>query len=194
MMGLGAFPEKLVGELSTGDAPHRRARLCAGPGARGPAPGRAVRRRRPARPRPWVRCLTRVQQHTGCSILVVEHDMPLLTAICNRMIALRAGRGHRRGHAEGGARAPGGHRVVLGADESTINRSGVHVAPPRRVPGRIGARARGPRVRPHQGPQVGAGAWLAGLPTLVAALKRDWSIHVGTGYTEPRRRRSWPRR
>ena len=35
--------------------------------------------------------LLRVRDHTGCSVLVIEHDMPLLSSICDRMICLELG-------------------------------------------------------------------------------------------------------
>ena len=70
---------------------HRGAGLRAGPGPGvllldEPSGGVAQRETEAMGP-----LLIRVQQHTGCSILVVEHDMPLLTAICDRMIALELG-------------------------------------------------------------------------------------------------------
>src|SRR5690606_40675846 len=33
--------------------------------------------------------------------------------------------------------------------------------------------------------QAGAGAWVAGLPELVAGLERDWGITVGRAYPDP---------
>ena len=99
-MGLGAFREKLVGELSTGT---RRivelaCVLAQEPGVLlldEPSGGVAQRETEAMGP-----LLIRVQQHTGCSILVVEHDMPLLTAICDRM------KSHCRGWARSSQKEP----------------------------------------------------------------------------------------
>jgi ABC-type branched-subunit amino acid transport system ATPase component/ABC-type branched-subunit amino acid transport system permease subunit len=124
LMGLDAFREKLVGELSTGT---RRivelaCVLAQEPGVLlldEPSGGVAQRETEAMGP-----LLVRVQQHTGCSILVVEHDMPLLTAICDRMIALELG----EVIAEGTPAEVLAHESViesyLGTDESTIQRSG----------------------------------------------------------------------
>ncbi|HWE65262.1 MAG TPA: ATP-binding cassette domain-containing protein [Acidimicrobiales bacterium] len=127
LMGLEAFREKLVGELSTGT---RRivelaCVLAQEPGVLlldEPSGGVAQRETEAMGP-----LLIRVQQHTGCSILVVEHDMPLLSAICDRMIALELG----EVIAEGTPAEVLEHEAViesyLGTDESTINRSGITV-------------------------------------------------------------------
>jgi ABC-type branched-subunit amino acid transport system ATPase component len=124
LMGLDAFREKLVGELSTGT---RRivelaCVLAQEPGVLlldEPSGGVAQRETEAMGP-----LLVRLQQHTGCSILVVEHDMPLLTVICDRMIALELG----EVIAEGTPAEVLAHESViesyLGTDESTILRSG----------------------------------------------------------------------
>jgi ABC-type branched-subunit amino acid transport system ATPase component/ABC-type branched-subunit amino acid transport system permease subunit len=127
LMGLDAYREKLVGELSTGT---RRIVELACVLAQEPGvllldePSGGVAQRETEAMGPM---LIRVQQQTGCSILVVEHDMPLLTAICDRMIALELG----EVIAEGSPDEVLGHPAVidsyLGTDSSTINRSGVRV-------------------------------------------------------------------
>ena len=127
MMGLGAFREKLVGELSTGT---RRivelaCVLAQEPGVLlldEPSGGVAQRETEAMGP-----LLLRVQQHTGCSILVVEHDMPLLTAICDRMIALELGQVIAEGAPSEVLEHPAVIESYLGTDEATINRSGVRV-------------------------------------------------------------------
>jgi ABC-type branched-subunit amino acid transport system ATPase component/ABC-type branched-subunit amino acid transport system permease subunit len=127
MMGLAAFREKLVGELSTGT---RRivelaCVLAQEPGVLlldEPSGGVAQRETEAMGP-----LLLRVQQHTGCSILVVEHDMPLLTAICDRMIALELGEVIAAGTPAEVLEHPAVIESYLGTDESTINRSGARV-------------------------------------------------------------------
>ncbi|HKY77638.1 MAG TPA: MFS transporter, partial [Acidimicrobiia bacterium] len=68
--------------------------------------------------------LRRVRFETGCSILIIEHDMPLISAVSDELIALDQGRFVTRGR-------PGevldDERVVesyLGTTEEAVNRSG----------------------------------------------------------------------
>jgi ABC-type branched-subunit amino acid transport system ATPase component len=127
LMGLNAFREKLVGELSTGTRRIVELACVLGqePGVLlldEPSGGVAQRETEAMAP-----LLIRVQQHTGCSILVVEHDMPLLTAICDRMIALELGEVIAEGTPTEVLEHPAVIESYLGTDESTIRRSGVKV-------------------------------------------------------------------
>ena len=42
--------------------------------------------------------IVRIQRELGAAMLVIEHDMPLIMGISDRVYCLEAGRGHRRGH------------------------------------------------------------------------------------------------
>ena len=68
--------------------------------------------------------LRRIRDELGCSILIVEHDMPLLMSLCDRVYAMEAG----RVIAEGTPEAIRNDEVViasyLGADAVAIERSG----------------------------------------------------------------------
>ena len=68
--------------------------------------------------------LRRVRFETGCSILIIEHDMPLISAVADELIALDQGRFVTRGRP---ADVLEDERVVesyLGATEEAVNRSG----------------------------------------------------------------------
>ncbi|HWW52610.1 MAG TPA: ATP-binding cassette domain-containing protein, partial [Acidimicrobiales bacterium] len=124
LMNLDAFRQKLTGELSTGT---RRIVDLACILAQEPRvlmldePSGGVAQKETEALGPL---LLRVREHTGCSILVIEHDMPLLSAICDRMIALELGGVIAEGTP---AEVLAHERVIesyLGTDDSTINRSG----------------------------------------------------------------------
>ncbi|MCB1285136.1 MAG: ATP-binding cassette domain-containing protein [Microthrixaceae bacterium] len=68
--------------------------------------------------------LMRVRDATGAALVVIEHDMPLLTSICDEMVALELGAVIARGTPE---MVLSNERVIsgyLGTDSSTIARSG----------------------------------------------------------------------
>ena len=69
--------------------------------------------------------LKRIRDHTGAAMLVIEHDMPLLAGLCDRMVALELGAVIAEGTP---AEVLADEHVVssyLGTDSSAINRSGV---------------------------------------------------------------------
>ena len=111
-MGLGAFREKLTGELSTGS---RRIVDLACILAQEPSvlmldePSGGVAQKETEALAPL---LLRVREHTGCSILVIEHDMPLLRTICDRMVALELGGVIAEGTPEYVSGAPEGDREL----------------------------------------------------------------------------------
>jgi ABC-type branched-subunit amino acid transport system ATPase component len=124
LMGLDAFHDKLTGELSTGT---RRIVDLACVMAQEPRvlmldePSGGVAQRETEALGPL---LLRVREATGCSILVIEHDMPLLSSICDRMVALELGAVIAEGPPKDVLEHPRVIESYLGTDESTVQRSG----------------------------------------------------------------------
>jgi ABC-type branched-subunit amino acid transport system ATPase component len=124
LMGLGAYREKLTGELSTGS---RRIVDLACILAQGPSvlmldePSGGVAQKETEALGPL---LLRVRERTGCSILVIEHDMPLLSSICDQLIALETGAVIATGTPDEVLSHPAVIESYLGTDDSAINRSG----------------------------------------------------------------------
>ncbi len=124
LMGLGSFRQKLVGELSTGS---RRIVELACILAQDPSvllldePSGGVAQRETEALGPL---LLRVQEYTGCSILVIEHDMPLLRSICDELVALELGAVIASGEPEDVLVHPRVIESYLGTNDAAINRSG----------------------------------------------------------------------
>jgi ABC-type branched-subunit amino acid transport system ATPase component len=124
LMGLDAFHDKLTGELSTGTrrivdlacvmAQEPRVLMLDEPSA-----GVAQRETEALGP-----LLLRVRERTGCSILVIEHDMPLLSSICDRMIALELGAVIAEGPPQEVLEHPRVIESYLGTEEAAVQRSG----------------------------------------------------------------------
>ena len=141
LMNLGAFRDKFVRELSTGTRRIVDLACCI---AHDPSvllldePSSGIAQRETEALGPL---LLRIQAETGCALLIIEHDMPLITGISDRMIALELG----APIAEGTPTEVTSHpRVVssyLGGDLATINRSGAPIPEP-------GTPARSRRSRP----------------------------------------------
>ncbi|HET9731128.1 MAG TPA: ATP-binding cassette domain-containing protein [Acidimicrobiales bacterium] len=124
LMGLGAYRQKLTGELSTGT---RRIVDLACILAQDPKvlmldePSGGVAQKETEALGPLLR---RIQERTGCSILIIEHDMPLLSALCDRLVALELGGVIAEGPPKDVLSHPAVIASYLGTDEAAINRSG----------------------------------------------------------------------
>ncbi len=124
LMGLSAFRDKLLGELSSGS---RRIVELACILAQDPAvvlldePSAGVAQRETEALGPLLR---RVQAYTGCSILVIEHDMPLIAAVSDEVIALELGAVIARGTPSEVLSHPRVIESYLGTDAAAIARSG----------------------------------------------------------------------
>ncbi|MEO7430214.1 MAG: MFS transporter, partial [Acidimicrobiales bacterium] len=129
MMNLGAFRDKFVRELSTGSRRIVDLAMCIAHDPKvllldEPSSGIAQAETEALGP-----LLQQIQTETGCALLVIEHDMPLITSVSDRMIALELGRPIVEGTPE---EVTTDARVVasyLGGDMSVINRSGRVPAP-----------------------------------------------------------------
>ena len=119
LMNLGAFRNKFVCELSTGS---RRIVDLAMAIAHDPTvllldePSSGIAQKETEALGPL---LKRIQQETGCAMLVIEHDMPLITGDLRRDHRPRARRGRHRGHAGRGAGRPAGRSRPTSAATST---------------------------------------------------------------------------
>jgi ABC-type branched-subunit amino acid transport system ATPase component len=124
MMGLSAFKQKLTGELSTGT---RRIVDLACILAQEPKillldePSGGVAQKETEALGPL---LLRIREHTGCSMLVIEHDMPMISSICDRLVALELGAVIAEGTPEEVLSHPAVIASYLGTDEAAIERSG----------------------------------------------------------------------
>lgn len=124
LMGLSDYHEKLTGELSTGS---RRIVDLACILAQDPSvlmldePSGGVAQKETEALGPL---LLRIRERTGCSILVIEHDMPLLSSICDQLVALETGAVIARGTPDHVLSHPAVIESYLGTDESAIKRSG----------------------------------------------------------------------
>lgn len=124
LMGLGAYRQKLTGELSTGT---RRIVDLACILAQDPKvllldePSGGVAQKETEALGPLLR---RIRERTGCSILIIEHDMPLLSGLCDRLIALELGSVIAEGTPAEVLNHPAVIASYLGTDEKAIARSG----------------------------------------------------------------------
>ncbi len=122
-MGLDAYQEKLIGELSTGT---RRIVELACVLAQDPAvllldePSGGVAQRETEALGPLLR---RAQQMSGCAMLVIEHDMPLLRGLCDPTVALELGAVIADGAPDDVLAQPRVIDSCLGTEQVAVNRS-----------------------------------------------------------------------
>lgn len=74
--------------------------------------------------------LRRIRDELDCAILVVEHDMPLLMGLCDRLYAMDLGRVIASGTPEEIRADPAVIASYLGTDQVAITRSGRRTAAP----------------------------------------------------------------
>ena len=125
LMGLEAFRDKFVSELSTGS---RRIVDLACVMAHDPKvllfdePSSGIAQRETEALGPL---LLRIREATGASLLLIEHDMPLVTSVADEIIALDLGRVIVRGAPGDVVKHPAVVEAYLGTSEDVIHRSGV---------------------------------------------------------------------
>jgi branched-chain amino acid transport system ATP-binding protein len=134
IMGIQAFADKFISELSTGS---RRIVDLACILAHEPRvimfdePSSGIAQRETEALGPL---LLDIRQSTGASLLVIEHDMPLITGISDRMVALDLGTVVTIGTPDEVVNHPQVVASYLGTDENVIARSGDRrPEPPRRA-------------------------------------------------------------
>ncbi len=124
LLGLGAFRDKFVSELSTGS---RRIVDLAMAIAHDPQvllldePSSGIAQRETEALGPLLQDIRRA---TDCAMLVIEHDMPLITSLSDSIVALDLGRVVLQGTPEEVLADPRVVSSYLGGDVSTIQRSG----------------------------------------------------------------------
>jgi branched-chain amino acid transport system ATP-binding protein len=124
LMNLGAFRNKFVGELSTGS---RRIVDLAMSIAHDPVvllldePSSGIAQKETEALGPL---LKRIQREAGCAMLVIEHDMPLITTVSDEIVALELGAVVTRGAPDDVLSDPRVVSAYLGGDIDVIHRSG----------------------------------------------------------------------
>ncbi len=128
LLNLGAYRDKYVRELSTGS---RRIVDIGMLIAHEPKvllldePSSGIAQRESEAMAPLFR---RIQAETGCSILIIEHDMPLITSVSDRLLALELGHPLLDGPPDEVLADPRVQASYLGGDPATINRSSTAAA------------------------------------------------------------------
>ncbi|HWG93562.1 MAG TPA: MFS transporter, partial [Mycobacteriales bacterium] len=124
LLGLQAFRDKQVRELSTGS---RRIVDLGMALAHDPTvllldePSAGIAQKETEALGPLLR---RLRDETGCALLVIEHDMPLLSSLCDRLVALEQGAVIAEGRPDDVLTDERVVRSYLGGDPTAVARSG----------------------------------------------------------------------
>ena len=130
LLGLGAFRSKFVHELSTGSrrivdlaclVAHRPTVILLDE----PSSGIAQREAEALVP-----VLLRIREQLGASLVLIEHDMPLVTSVADRLVALDQGRLVAEGPPDEVLAHPQVIASYLGTNEAVIARSGTRADGP----------------------------------------------------------------
>ncbi len=148
-LGLGNYADKFVSDLSTGT---RRMVDLACIAAHQPSvilfdePSSGIAQRETEALGPL---LLRLRDLTDAALIVIEHDMPLISGIADRLIALDLGHIVTSGTADEVLSHPAVVSAYLGDDDATISRSGTTPSPgrPSNRPTSANGSARRPRRR-----------------------------------------------
>ena len=124
LLHLEAFADKFVSELSTGSRRVVDLACCVAHDPKvllldEPSSGIAQRETEALAP-----LLLELRERTGTAMIVIEHDMPLIQGISDRMVALELGRVLAEGSAKEVINDPRVVSSYLGGSEIVINRSG----------------------------------------------------------------------
>jgi branched-chain amino acid transport system ATP-binding protein len=124
LLGLGAYRDKFVRELSTGTRRIVDLAMCIGHDPSvllldEPSSGIAQRETEALGP-----VIQRIRREAGCAILLIEHDMPLLSSVSDRVVALDLGSVLTVGPPGEVLADPRVVASYLGGDPSTVSRSG----------------------------------------------------------------------
>ena len=184
LMGLGAFRDKFVSELSTGS---RRVVDLAATLAHDPAvllldePSSGIAQREAEALTPL---LLRIREQTGASLLVVEHDMPLITSVSDEILALETGRILTRGQPQEVLNDPRVIASYLGTDSAAVARSGQRADEDRDPPATTAAapRTAAAKASPKKATAKKAGVKKAGVKK--AAAKKTSAGTTKSGATK----------